>query len=215
VNRTKAIGLASVMPIIFIIAACSAQTPVDRADALVESTENAVAVDSPAATDDAGQDAAKKTAATGWCSASEPVIFSCQLKSRKTISVCGTEDGAGAKSAQYRFGILGKSPELVWPEVAGKDALTYARVPYSGGGEQQLSFSRGDVTYAVYSRMIRTNFKADEPNYPEMTDGIMVLKGNEMVSDLVCADPDVVPIDYDLAEEYANHSDEAFIMPGD
>jgi hypothetical protein len=207
--------MASVIPMILAIAACSGQTPVDGAEAPVGPTENPVAVDSPTPADDAGQVVSKTTLATGWCSTNEPVIFSCQLESRKTISVCGTASSTGEKSAQYRFGMLGKSPELVWLESAGKDGLTFASVSYSGGGEQQIIFSRGDMTYAVYSRMVRTNFKVNEPNYPEMTDGIMVLKGNEMVSDLVCADPDVVPVDYYLAAEYANQLDEAFITPGE
>tara|TARA_R110000824_G_scaffold11585_3_gene50683 strand:- start:49583 stop:50230 length:648 start_codon:yes stop_codon:yes gene_type:complete len=215
VNRTKTLRLASVLPIIFGIAACSAQAPADEAEAPTGTAESPAAIDSSLAVDDADPVAAETTKATGWCSAKEPVIFSCQLKNRKTISVCGAESGAGESKAQYRFGSPGKSPELVWPEAASKDRLTFASVPYSGGGEAQLSFSRGDVTYIVYSRMVRTNFKAGEPNNPEMTDGIMVLKGRKMASDLVCADPDVVPVDYDLASEYAYQSDEAFVIPGE
>lgn len=203
------------MPIMLGIAACSAQAPAEQAEASVEPTENPVVVDTSISEDGPVQAAAEKSKATGWCSAKEPIIFSCQLKNRKVISVCGTENGAGHKTAQYRFGNLGKSPELAWPEAAGKGNLTFASVPYSGGGEAQLSFSRGDVTYAVYSRMVRTNFKAGEPNNPEMTDGIMVLKGKKTVSDLVCANSDVVPVDYELASEYANQSDEAFIIPGE
>ena len=207
-NRSKALGIVSVMPIILGIAACSAPAPADEVETPVEPVENLVAVDS-------AETATETTKATGWCSADEPAIFSCQLKSRKVISVCGTESGAGNKAAQYRFGTPGQSPELVWPEAAGKDNLTFASVPYSGGGEAQLSFSRGDVTYVVYSRVIRTNFAAGEPNNPEMTDGVIVLKGKQTVSDLVCADTDVFPVSYDLASEYANQSDEAFVIPGE
>lgn len=214
-NRSKAIGFASVMPIILSIAACSDEAPGEQAEALVVSPENPESPVSPSIADEPIQVATKKITATGWCSAKEPVIFSCQLKNRKTISVCGTANSAGDKTGQYRFGTPGKSPELVWPEAAGKDRLTFASVPYSGGGEAQLSFSRGDVTYVVYSRMVRTNFEADEPNYPEMTDGIVVLKGKKTVSDLACADSDVVPVDYDLAAQYASQSDEAFVIPGE
>ena len=214
-NRNKAVRLTSVIPIILGIAACSTQTPAELSDAPIGTNENPGADVSPSSVNDSGQAVTKEAIMTGFCRVKEPVIFSCQLKNRKTISVCGTENGAGGKTAQYRFGDLGKSPELVWPEADGKDRLTFASVPYSGGGEAQISFSRGDVTYVVYSRMVRTNFKAGEPNYPEMTDGIMVLKGKETVSDLICADPDVVPVNYDLASGYANQSDEAFIIPGE
>ncbi len=214
-NRSRAIRLASVVPIILGIAACSDQAPAEQEAASVETTEDPVAVDSPISVGHPEQAVAKKVTATGFCSVKEPVIFSCQLKNRKTVSVCGTENGAGAKTAQYRFGYVGKAPELVWPEAAGKDRLTFASVPYSGGGEAQLSFSRGDVTYVVYSRVVRTNFKAGEPNNPEMSDGILVLKGKKTINDLVCADPGLVPVDYDLAAGYANHSDEAFVIPGE
>jgi hypothetical protein len=203
------------MPTILGIAACSGQAPAEQAEAPVETIEHPVVDDTPISKDDLDPATSKKTTAIGWCSVKEPVIFSCRLKNRKTVSVCGTEDGAGDKTAQYRFGVLGNSPELVWPDAAGKDRLTFASVPYSGGGEAQLSFSRGDMTYVVYSRMVRTNFEADEPNYPEITDGIMVLKGKKTFSDLVCADSDVVPVDYDLAAQYARQSDEAFIIPGE
>ncbi|AMO71860.1 hypothetical protein [Sphingorhabdus sp. M41] len=214
-SRTTVLRFSSVIPIIFSIAACSAEVPAEQAEAPVEPTENPGVEATPLTEDDSGQAAAEQTKATGWCSTKEPVIFSCQLKSRKVVSVCGTENGAGIKAAQYRFGTHGKSPELVWPAAAGKDRLSFSSVPYSGGGEAQLSFSRGDVTYVVYSRMVRTNFKAGEPNNPEMTDGVMVLKGKQTVSDLVCADPDVVPVNYDLASAYADKSDDAFIIPGE
>lgn len=214
-NRIRATRLTSVLPIILAMAACNAEAPADEAEASFEPVDNSVGVDTPPSENNPGQVAGEKTKAIGWCSAKEPVIFSCQLKNRKVISVCGTEKGAGDKTAQYRFGSPGKSPELVWPEAAGKDRLTFASVPYSGGGEAQLSFSRADVIYVVYSRMVRTNFTAGEPNNPEMTDGVMVLKGKKTVSDLICAAPDVVPVDYDLAAEYAHQSDEAFIFPGE
>ncbi|MEH6663002.1 MAG: hypothetical protein V7679_15255 [Parasphingorhabdus sp.] len=209
-NRARALGLVSVSPIILAIAACSGQAPADEP---VEPAEITMAVDDPSSENDPVQAAREQTKATGWCSPKEPVLFSCQLTNRKVISVCGTENGAGNKTAQYRFGALGQSPELTWPEATGKHRLTFASVPYSGGGEAQISFSRGDVTYVVYSRVVRTNFTAGEPNNPEMTDGVMVMKNKQMASDLVCADPDVFPVNYDLASEYADRSDEAFIIP--
>lgn len=212
-NRARALGLVSVSPIIVAIAACSGQAPADEADAPVEPAEIAMVVDAPASENDPVSAAREQTTATGWCSAKEPVLFSCQLKNRKVISVCGTENSAGNKTAQYRFGALEQSPELVWPDAASKDRLTFASVPYSAGGEAQIIFSRGDVTYVVYSRVVRTNFTAGEPNNPEMTDGVMVVKEKQMVSDLICVDPDVFPVIYDLASEYAVHSDEAFIIP--
>tara|TARA_R110002124_G_C8957906_1_gene513811 strand:- start:2317 stop:2961 length:645 start_codon:yes stop_codon:yes gene_type:complete len=213
-SQTKSHRLAAALPTCLLIAGCGAQAPSDQAEASVDTVAGG-AVSTPSSATAASHAVIKKTAATGWCSANEPVIFSCQLKSRKTISICGIESGEGAKTAQYRFGILGQPPELRWPEAGGKDRLTFASAPYSGGGEAQLSFSRGDVTYVVYSRIVRTNFTPGEPNDPAITDGIMVLKGQALATDLICSDSDVAPVDYELASEYADQSDAAFVIPGE
>lgn len=213
-SRTKSRRLTAALPTCFFIAGCSGQAPSDQAEAPVDTVASG-AVSTPSSSTEASHAIIKKTAATGWCRANESVIFSCQLKNRKTISVCGTESRAGAKTAQYRFGILGQPPELLWPEAGGKDRLTFASAPYSGGGEAQLSFSRGDVTYVVYSRIVRTNFTPGEPNDPAISDGIMVLKGQKLVTDLICSDSDVAPVDYQLASEYADPSDTAFVIPGE
>lgn len=213
-RQIRSMHLDVVLPACLFIGACGAQAPSDQAEASVDTVAKG-AVSPPSSSTETSHAVIKKTAATGWCSANEPVIFSCQLKNRKTISVCGTENGAGYKTAQYRFGTLGQPPELLWPEAAGKDRLTFASAPYSGGGEAQLGFSRGDVTYVVYSRIVRTNFTPGEPNDPAITDGIMVLKGQALATDLICSDSDVAPVDYELASEYADPSDAAFVIPGE
>lgn len=120
--------------------------------------------------------------------------------------MCGANKGAGAVVAQYRYGQAGQRPELTWPDADSDDRLTFASVPYSGGGEAQLQFRRGDHQYIVYSRVIRTNFKAGEPNDPAMQDGVIVRRGGEIVARHACADPDVQSIDYEKAGRYAQDS---------
>ena len=98
------------------------------------------------------------------CGPEETTIFACTTEGDKTIAVCSQ----GKAGATYRFG--GETPEI---ELSGGQ---WARTGYSGGGELQIAFDSGDTRYVVFSRTVRTNFKADEPNYPAMSDGVVVLQ---------------------------------------
>jgi hypothetical protein len=131
---------------------------------------------------------ATPTAASVDCAVDEEAIFSCMTERGKRIAVCGTADG----KAEYRFG--GDKPELV---LSGGE---WASVPYSGGGEAQIAFDNKAMRYVVFSRMVRTNFTAGEPNNPAMSDGVIVLEGTRVVGLQVCADPDVLPIQYSAAD---------------
>lgn len=143
------------------------------------------------------------------CGAGEQTIFSCTMKSGKQASVCVAGDGA-ARFAQYRFGPANSAAELVWPASAEAGQLAFKSVPYSGGGEAQLSFTRGDTTYVVFSRVIRTNFAPGEPNNPAIEDGIMVLRGDTVLGELACSADVETPINYDLAEKYGEPAEVMF-----
>ncbi|QYJ06619.1 hypothetical protein [Qipengyuania flava] len=132
------------------------------------------------------------------CSQAEEAIFSCKTASGKSIAVCGTPDG----KAEYRFG--GDTAELT---LRGGE---WASVPYSGGGEAQIAFANGPVRYVVFSRMIRTNFAAGEPNNPVFSDGVIVLEGEEVVALQTCDDPDTLAIQYFAAEERFPTADDLF-----
>jgi hypothetical protein len=147
----------------------------------------------------------------GLCSAGEEVIFSCQLDNSKFASICGTRNNIGKIVAQYRYGEARQKPELTWPDANSGDRLKFASVPYSGGGEAQLHFRRGDNQYIVYSRVIRTNFTAGEPNEPTMQDGVFVRKGEKVVARHACVDPHLVPIDYEKAELHAEKLDDGIV----
>ena len=150
---------------------------------------------------------AAPSSGTGLCAPDEDVLFSCQLENRKMASVCGANNKTGSVVAQYRYGKSGQVPELTWPDADSGERLKFASVPYSGGGEAQLHFRRGDTQYIIYSRVIRTNFTAGEPNDPDLADGIFVRKGDRIIARHACADPDVSPIDYEKADLYAEPSD--------
>ena len=136
------------------------------------------------------------------CASGEAEVFSCKVAGGKRITICGTGMGTGRGEAEYRFG--DGEPELVLS--GGR----WASVPYSGGGEAQVAFASGDTSYVVFSRIVRTNFAAGEPNDPAISDGVIVLEGEEVIGIQLCDDPDVAAIDYDLAEAHFARADDLF-----
>jgi hypothetical protein len=177
--------------------------------------ESVASADPPATGTISGQEGQASKAVpssdTGLCAPDEDVLFSCQLENRKIASVCGAIIKTGSIVAQYRYGKAGQVPELAWPEADSADRLKFASVPYSGGGEAQLHFRRGDTQYIVYSRVIRTNFTAGEPNDPALEDGIFVRKGDRIIARHVCDGPEVSPINYEKADLYAESSDDGIV----
>jgi hypothetical protein len=122
----------------------------------------------------------------GLCRAGEVPIFSCRL-GKKSVAICGATSPSGARSAEYRFGTSGKI-EMTYPGPDG-GKLGYASVPYSGGGEEQVSFARAGYRYIVYSSMVRTGFGADGLNNPAFESGLLVQQGGKTVTKSKCTDP--------------------------
>ena len=83
---------------------------------------------------------------------------------------------------EYRFGK--DAAEIALP------IAQFAQVMYSGGNEVQAGFYAGSVRYIVFSRMIRTNFKADEPNNPAISHGVIVTRDGEFEAMHLCDDAD-------------------------
>ncbi|MEX0341579.1 MAG: hypothetical protein AB3N06_03245 [Erythrobacter sp.] len=137
-------------------------------------------------------------ARTVACNAGEETVFGCKVASGKRVAVCAGDNGR----TYYRFG--SDRPEL---EIEG-GAWTHAA--YSGGGEAQIAFENAGIRYIVFSRVVRTNFAPGEPNYPAISDGVIVLDGEKVIGLQSCIDPDEVPIDYDLAEKHFPRADELF-----
>lgn len=133
------------------------------------------------------------------CRAGEDSIFSCKTGAGKRIAVCAADGG----QVEYRYGA--ERPEIV---LTGGE---FASVPYSGGGEAQIQFTNGSTRYIIFSRMVRTNFTAGEPNEPAISDGVIVLRDGKAGAMQLCDDPDAVPIDYDAAVKHMTRQDELFI----
>lgn len=132
----------------------------------------------------------KSAPAAVGCGPKETTIFACAVRSGKTLAVCSS----GGNSATYRFG--GDRPEI---ELEGG---RWARAGYSGGGELQIAFENSNTSYVVFSRMVRTNFTAGEPNNPAMSDGVVVLQNGQFRGMQLCrADSD--------ASDYGERSEAA------
>lgn len=141
---------------------------------------------------------AKGQATPTDCGAHETPIFSCLVQGGKRLAICA--DGRGAR---YRFG----------PENAAEITIEggrWAHTAYSGGGEAQIAFARGDTRYIVFSRMIRTNFEAGEPNQPAISDGVLVQRGGTVISVRRCEGAETLPVQYDAAETHLERADDLF-----
>ena len=92
-------------------------------------------------------------AGNSLCSSNEEVLFSCALRG-KTVSLCASPElSKDSGYLVYRYGALGKSPELTYPENSIKpaDAFTLYHSSYAKGSSTQISFQRREVSYTLYS----------------------------------------------------------------
>lgn len=188
------------------LSGCDASEP--DADTAPDASENELAVEAEARPEPNPSPA--NHPATSACAETEATIFSCTIRDGRTIAVCVQRDEQGREYAQYRFGQGDTSPELAWPTSFDERGMQWASVPYSGGGEAQLSFARGEIRYVIYSRVTRTNFTPGEPNDPAFEDGVYVYRGERRISSLPCAGEAARPISVAMAERFADQQDELF-----
>lgn len=136
------------------------------------------------------------------CASGEEELFSCAVPGGKRIAVCGVTNAQGQRTAQYRFG-SGSEAEIVL------DGGRFASVPYSGGGEAQIEFANGSTRYIVYSRTVRTNFAAGEPNNPEFTDGVLVLSNGKVLPERQCT-AEIESVDVMAGDNYGGVASDLF-----
>ncbi|MXO69117.1 hypothetical protein GRI72_09795 [Altererythrobacter marinus] len=142
------------------------------------------------------------------CGAQAEPIFHCTVADGRVLSVCVATGDGGVPRVRYSFGR--GAAHLVLPTPEGPPPR-FATVPYSGGGEAQIAFDDGPWRHVVFSRMVRTNFTAGEPNYPAIRDGLVVLREGRFAQMHVCqggaAD---LPIQYEAAGRAMTREDELF-----
>ena len=122
------------------------------------------------------------------CKSGETALFQCTLP-KSAVAVCFGTTSSGENYAQYRHetdGVL----DLVYPQDVkqGTETLSWASRGYSGGGEDQLHFTRGGYDYVVYSRTIRTGFGSDGHFDTASEAGVLVKRAGRDVSDRRCSD---------------------------
>jgi hypothetical protein len=94
------------------------------------------------------------SAPASLCAAEEQIVFSCQTRKKKIISLCASPllDGASGYM-QYRFGAANETPELVYPGEQSHPAASFVSgaLPFSGGGAAYVTFANGDRAYSVFT----------------------------------------------------------------
>ena len=208
--RVKAFGTTpSIAAMCLVLAGCGApgsdEAEQDTAGASEDAAQPAPAETVPESSKTADAEAGKPEPLETIqvdCAADEPTIFSCKVKGGKQLSVCGSENVAGEPMAQYRFG--GTSAEMVI------DGGKFSSVGYSGGGEAQIAFRNGQTKYIVFSRTVRTNFEAGEPNEPDFQDGVMVVRPGKPVATISCVGEVSDTVDLGNAEQYGGVGDDVF-----
>ena len=69
---------------------------------------------------------AKEKVVPTHCTSNERVVFSCPFKHGKTASLCASPDlSKTTGTLQYRYGVVGKAPELVYPKLGEHENLIY------------------------------------------------------------------------------------------
>lgn len=118
----------------------------------------------------------------GLCQADEDVVFTCNLKSRRTVSICASKPlDSQHGHVQYRFGKPGRI-DIALPtaktDAAWRQNVLAKRLRYSAGGGNYLRFNQPPFSYVVYSAFgARWGEKA----------GVMVWKDGEMVGQHACS----------------------------
>jgi hypothetical protein len=86
------------------------------------------------------------------CLPSEKKYFSCPVRSGETASVCGSLDNQGRALVQYRFGVVGKAPQVVFPRQPSPAAELF-KLSESGSAHStllNLRFESDGTTYVLY-----------------------------------------------------------------
>lgn len=122
------------------------------------------------------------SAVESLCFVDEAVVFSCSSIAGKTISLCSSSVLTESEGyLQYRYGVVGKIPELVHPKRPEhpKEHFISGTVPYSGGGAAYLKFSKGQYSYTVFTGIGKGWEK----------EGVVVKKSGKQIATVACDGP--------------------------
>lgn len=114
--------------------------------------------------------------AEGLCISRETVIFNCELE-KSIASLCQSRDEG---TLIYRSGTSRRLAMELSDSSKKKSVFFLSSIPYAGGAEAHIRFSRSSYTYYLYDKTV----KAREG--PEFSAGIAIYKGKRKISDLSC-----------------------------
>ncbi len=122
------------------------------------------------------------SAVESLCFVDEVAVFSCSSTNGKTISLCSSPILTESEGyLQYRYGVIGKIPELVHPKRPEhpKEHFISGTAPYSGGGASYLKFSKGKHSYTVFTGIGKGWEK----------EGVVVKKSGKQIAYVACDAP--------------------------
>lgn len=124
--------------------------------------------------------------AGGLCSATERVLFSCQVE-EKEIALCASADfGRNTGYVQYRLGTV-QMLELQYP--MGKEPVEgnffVSSIAFSGGGEVRVRFLYDSVSHYIYERTVKSN-AAFAPS-EDVEYGLIAQAGTHGVTQQLCS----------------------------
>jgi hypothetical protein len=115
------------------------------------------------------------------CADSERIYFSCRI-GKKFVSLCGSQEiTREAGYLQYRFGVKGKTPELIYPvpQAHPKGKFSNSLRTTAQTFSYQIGFEQGKYRYRIF---IDTAARAESYG-----DGIFVYNGPTLVTTLHCS----------------------------
>jgi hypothetical protein len=120
------------------------------------------------------------------CTPDENIYFSCKVK-KNHVSVCGSKNSPKDSGyVFYRFGMLGKIPELVYPKNKTKPSEAFVlHINYDKTAtwySHELSFKVGDISYIVYEN--------NGNSHSVGTNGVYVVRGENTIADFPCNQDD-------------------------
>lgn len=125
--------------------------------------------------------AANGVKAPTHCTPDEKVIFSCPFKNGKTASLCASPDlSKDIGTLQYRFGRIGKAPELSYPQPADHPRIYFWLDSSHGGRWAQYDFSFSMDRFR-YSILVQTNSVIAENEA-----SLSVVRDSRRITDMEC-----------------------------
>jgi hypothetical protein len=143
------------------------------------------------------------------CQSGETPVFSCAIGS-KMASVCQSElSGSGATALQYRYGVVGQTPELVYPGRMKAAADAFSFETHLNGPMSVISFKNGNASYDVVSHFSADKFPKND--YDKNFTGIGVTVNDGTTQLKTCNAGDVVMDMRQLEKEGLFPKDDSFI----